>query len=92
MKFKNLDNYKVGECLTVANGKISKKTAKKIKIINKIETNISNKMFNFKNNTITLKDKQVMFELIGFLNMIHYSKMSFEEIKYHLDKNNLLYM
>jgi hypothetical protein len=48
-------------------------------------------MFNFKNGTITLKDKQVMFELIGFLNMIHYSKMPFEEIKKHLDKSNLLF-
>ncbi len=89
---KNQDNYKVGECLTVANGKVSLKTSRKIKIINEIETNIANKMFNFKNGTQTKKDRQVMFELIGFLNMIHYSKMPFEEIKAHLDKSQLLFM
>ena len=92
MKFKNLENYKVGECLTIAEGKVSKKTSQKIKIINEIEENIRHKMFNFKNGTISLKDKQVMFELIGFLNLIHYSKMPFEEIKKHLDKSNLLFM
>ena len=88
----NLDNYKVGECLTVANGKISRKIDKKIKLINEIETNIASKMFNYKNGTMTNLEKQVMFELIGFLNMIHYSKMPFEEIKKHLDNSNLLYM
>jgi hypothetical protein len=89
----NLDDYKVGECLTVStDSKINKTTNKRIQIINDIENNIANKMFNFKNNTLTTMEKQIMFELIGFLNMIHYSKMSFEEIKKHLDKSNLLYM
>ena len=88
----NLDEYKAGECLSVANGKLTRKHSQKLKILNDIETNIANKMFNFKNKTITIKDKQVMFELIGFLNLIHYSKMPFEEIKQHLDNSNLLYM
>lgn len=88
----NLDEYKVGECLSIANGKLTRKQSQKLKIINEIEINIANKMFNFKQGTQTLKDKQVMFELIGFLNMIHYSKMPFEEIKQHLDNSNLLYM
>jgi hypothetical protein len=88
----NLEEYKVGECLSVANGKLTIKQSQKLKIINEIEINISNKMFNFKNGTQSLKDRQVMFELIGFLNMIHYSKMPFEEIKKHLDNSGLLYM
>jgi hypothetical protein len=92
MKFENLETYKVGECLSVANGKLSKKTDRKLKLINEIEENIANKIYNYKAGSITLKDKQVMFELIGFLNMIHYSKMPFEEIKKHLEKSNLLYM
>jgi len=84
--------YKVGECLSVAKGKLTLKQSQKLEIINEIETNIANKMFNFKNGTMTKLEKQVMFELIGFLNMIHYSKMPFEEIKKHLDKSNLLFM
>jgi L-cysteine desulfidase len=84
--------YKVGECISVANGILIKKQSKKLKVLNDIETNIANKMFNFKNKTITTKDRQVMFELIGFLNLIHYSEMQFEEIKHHLDNSNLLYM
>jgi hypothetical protein len=88
----NLDEYKVGECLTVANGKLTRKQSQKLKVINEIETNIANKIFNYKNGTQSLKDRQVMFELIGFLNLIHYSKMPFEEIKQHLDKSNLLFM
>ena len=92
MKFKNLDNYKIGECLSVADGKLTIGLSKKLKVINDIENAIANKMFNFKNGTISLKDKQVMFELIGFLNMIHYSKMPFKEIKEHLNKSNLLFM
>jgi len=68
------------------------KLSQKLKIINEIETNIANKMFNFKQGTMTKMQKQVMFELIGFLNLIHYSSMPFEEIKEHLEKSQLLYM
>jgi len=88
----NTNEYKVGECLSVANGKLTRKQSRKLKLLNEIETNIANKVFNFKNGTMTKIEKQVMFELIGFLNMIHYSKMPFEEIKKHLDKSNLLCM
>ena len=88
----NTNEYKVGECLSVANGKLTRKQSRKLKLLNEIETNIANKVFNFKNGTMTILEKQVMFELIGFLNMIHYSKMPFEEIKKHLDKSNLLCM
>jgi len=88
----NLDEYKVGECLSVAKGKLTRKQSQKLKILNEIERNIAHKMFNFKHGTQSKKDKQVMFELIGFLNLIHYSNMPFEEIKQHLDNSQLLYM
>lgn len=88
----NIENYKVGECLTVSNGKISRKTDRKIKLLNDIEINIASKIQNYKNGTMTNLEREIMFELIGFLNMIHYSKMPFEEIKKHLDKSNLLSM
>lgn len=85
-------DYKPGECLSYAKGKLTRKQAQKLKIINEIELNIANKMHNYKNGTLSTFEKQVMFELLGFLNMIHYSKMPFKEIKAHLEKSNLLYM
>lgn len=84
--------YKIGECLSVSNNKLIKKKSEKLILLNKIEIAISNKMFNFKKNLQSIKERQVMFELIGFLNLINFSKMPVKEIKKHLEKSQLLYM
>ena len=64
----------------------------KQKMIEEIESVIAGKVFNMKNKTINKMEKQILFESLGFLNMLNYSSMPFQEIKKHWEKSNLKFM
>lgn len=62
---------------------------KKEKFINEIKSVIEPKLFNFRKGTMTRMEKQILFEALGFLNMVNFSILPWTEIKEIWDKTNL---
>jgi len=69
-----------------------KRQTPKEKLIMEIRNVIEPKLFNFRNKTMTRMEKQILFEALGFLNMVNYSSMDIKDIKKHWDKSSLGFM
>lgn len=61
----------------------------KIELIDEIQTVISNHIDNVKSGLASDREKQILFESLGFLNLINYSSMDILEIKKQWDKTTL---
>ena len=61
-------------------------------MLKEINNVIGFKILNLKEKTISKLEKQVLFETLGFQNLINYSSMPIVEIKKHWDKSSLAYM
>jgi len=75
--------------MEIKQNKIKRLEIQKKKMIEEISNCVSSKIFNLKNGTIKQREKQILFEALGFLNMINYSSMPFSEIREHWEKSNL---
>jgi len=69
-----------------------KRQTPKEKLIMEIQNVIEPKLFNFRNKTITNMESQILFEALGFMNLINYSAMDIKDIRKHWDKSNLGFM
>lgn len=71
-----------------------------MKRIDKIKQDLINEMLGVldgnvdkvKSGLASDREKQAVFETLGFLNMINYSSMDILEIKKHWDKTNIKFM
>lgn len=68
---------------------MTRKEKIKIELIDEIQTVISNHIDNVKSGLASDREKQILFESLGFLNLINYSSMDILEIKKQWDKTTL---
>ncbi len=71
---------------------LKKEDKVRLKLLKEINNCIGFKIANFKNLTINIKEKQELFEALGYLNLLNYSKILPSEVKRIWDKTNLKYV
>ena len=68
---------------------MKKTQTKKEKLIKEITQVIEPKLFNWEHGTMNKMERQIMFEALGYLNIINFSVLPLEEIKKSWDITNL---
>ncbi len=63
----------------------------KQKLLDEIQNCAGAKKFNLQHGTINGREKDILFECLGFLNMISYSCVPIKEIKRIWDNSNLAF-